>query len=110
MGSARMRRGWGDECACRAGAYLGRSLVGGMAVLLLRRIPRGSRRDAFPGAYSIIWLVLIAQNVLAQVVTGPLLGPRASWIEVSFSFFYLTLFLTSAVIIFHYQFVKVRSG
>ena len=84
-------------------------LVVGMAVLLSRRIPMSSRRDAFPGAYAIIWLVLIAQNVLAQVVTGPLLGSRASWIEVSFSFLYVTLFFTSAVIIFHYQFVKTRS-
>jgi hypothetical protein len=54
----------------------------------------------------MIWLVLIAQNVLAQLVTGPLLGPRASWIEVSFSLFYVVLFFASAVIVFHYQFVK----
>jgi hypothetical protein len=84
-------------------------LMVGTAVLLLRHIPRSSRRDPFPGAYGIIWLVLIAQNVLAQVVTGPPFGPRASWIEVSFSLLYVVLFLTSAVIIFHYQFVKVRS-
>jgi hypothetical protein len=85
-------------------------LVIGIVVLLLQRIPRNSRKDAFPGAYGLIWLVLIAQNVLAQVVTGPLLGPRASWNEVSFSFFYVTLFFTSAVIIFHYQFVQRRSA
>jgi hypothetical protein len=81
-------------------------LVVGMVVMLLRRIPRSSRRDAFPGAYGIMWLVLIAQNVLAQLVTGPILGPRASWIEASFSLFYISLFFTSAVIVFHYQFVK----
>ena len=84
-------------------------LVGGIAVLLSRRMPRSSRRDAFPGAYGIIWLVLIAQNVLAQVVTGPPFGPRASWIEFSFSLLYVVLFLTSAVIVFHCQFAKRRS-
>lgn len=81
-------------------------LVVGMAVLLRCRIPRSSRQDAFPGAYGMIWLVFIAQNVLAQLVTGPLLGPRASWIEVSFSLFYVVLFFVSAVIVFHFQFVK----
>jgi hypothetical protein len=84
-------------------------LVAGIVVLFLRRIPRSSRNDVFPGAYSIIWLVLIAQNVLAQVVTGPPFGPRASWIEFSFSLLYVVLFITSAVIIFHYQFLKTQS-
>jgi len=84
-------------------------LVVGMVVLLSRRIPRSARTDAFPGAYGIIWLVLIAQNVLAQVVTGPVLGPRASWIEASFSLLYVVLFVVSAVIVFHYQFVKLHS-
>ena len=84
-------------------------LVAGIAAHLLRRIPWNSRKDAFPGAYGIIWLVLIAQNVLAQVVTGPPFGPRASWIEFSFSLLYVVLFFISAVIIFHFQFVKTRS-
>src|SRR6267154_238644 len=81
-------------------------LVIGMAVFLLRRIPWAVRTDAFPRAHRIIWLVLIAENVLAQVVTGPVLGPRASWIEASFSLFYIVLFVASAVIVFHYQFIK----
>jgi hypothetical protein len=83
-------------------------LLVGMAVLLLRRIPWNVRTDIFPGAYAIIWLVLIAQNVLAQVVTGPVAGPRASWIEASFSILYVVLFCASAVIVFHYQFVKTH--
>src|SRR5437773_9466774 len=70
------------------------SLIIGLAVFLLRRIP-GARTDAFPRAYGIIWLVLIAENVLAQVVTGPVLGPRASWLEASFSLFYIVLFVAS---------------
>jgi len=78
----------------------------GIAVFLLRRIPFVVGTDVFPRAYGIIWLVLIAENVLAQVVTGPVLGPRASWVEASFSLLYIVLFLASAVIVFHYQFIK----
>ena len=40
-------------------------------------------------------------------LAGPVLGLRASWIEVSFSLLYLVLFAVSAVIVFHYQFVKI---
>ena len=67
-----------------------------------------SRDASHAGSTSsgIIWLVLIVQNVLAQVVTGPVLGPRASWIEASFSLLYVVLFVASAVIVFHYQFIK----
>jgi len=83
-------------------------LVVGIIKLLSRRIPWRLRTDLFPGAYGIIWLVLIAQNVLAQVVTGPVLGLRASWIEASFSLLYLILFAASAVTVFHYQFVKIH--
>jgi hypothetical protein len=76
-------------------------LVAGMAWLLAqarrRRLPVEVSRN--PAA--VIWLVLIAQNVLAQVVTGPLWGPRASWNEFAFSILYIVLFCLTAAIVFH---------
>jgi hypothetical protein len=74
--------------------------------LLVRRIPRDFQGDVFPHAYGIIWLVLITQNVIAQLVTGP---PTA-WNEMAFSIYYILLFLISAVIILHYRFIKLRSS
>jgi len=75
-----------------------------VAWVLLRRLPRDFQGDVFPHAYRIIWLVLITQNVIAQLVTGP---PTA-WNEMAFSIYYILLFLISAVIIFHYHFTKLR--
>jgi hypothetical protein len=48
-------------------------------------------------AYAVIWLVLIVQNVIAQLITGPL----SEWNEVAFSIYYVLLFLISAVIVYH---------
>jgi hypothetical protein len=59
--------------------------------------------DVLPNAWGIIWLVMIAQNVLAQVVTGPLWGPRASRTEFSFSIFCVIRFCVTAAIILHYR-------
>jgi hypothetical protein len=68
----------------------------------LRPLPKGFSGDVFPHAYPLIWLVLITQNVLAQLVTGPL----SAWNEVAFSIYYVLLFLISGVIVFHYQRMK----
>jgi hypothetical protein len=71
-------------------------------VLILWRIWRTrvtSRTDLFPHAYALIWLVLITQNILAQLVTGP----WSSWNEVAFSLYYLVLFALSAVTIHHFH-------
>jgi hypothetical protein len=78
-------------------------LVIGMFWILRQAKRREVPGEVFPHAYGIIWLVLIAQNVLAQVVTGPLVGPRLSWSEFAFSIFYAILFLLTAVIVFHYR-------
>jgi hypothetical protein len=59
----------------------------------------------FPEAYALIWLVLIAQNIIAQLVTGPL----SSWNEVVFSIYYLILFLLSGVTIYHFHNLKARA-
>jgi hypothetical protein len=82
-------------------------IVGFLGVLLrlrLRPLPRGFEGDVFPHAYRLIWLVLITQNILAQLVTGP----WSSWNEVVFSLYYVLLLAISAVIIHHYH--CLRSG
>jgi hypothetical protein len=58
-----------------------------------------SESDPFPHAYGLIWLVLLVQNVIAQLITGP----HSSWDETVFSFYYILLFLISAVIVHHYH-------
>ena len=46
-----------------------------------------------------MWLVLIVQNVIAQLVTGP----HSQWNEVAFSIYYLLLFAITAMIVIHYS-------
>jgi hypothetical protein len=73
-----------------------------VARVFLRPVPKGFQGDVFPHAYRLIWLVLITQNVIAQLVTGP---PTA-WNEMVFSIYYVLLFLITAVILLHFDFVK----
>jgi len=72
--------------------------------ILLRRIPKGFQGDVFPHAYRVIWVVLIVQNVLAQLVTGPL----SHWHETAFNIYYVLLFIISAVIVVHFHVMKTR--
>jgi hypothetical protein len=67
-------------------------------------LPKGYRGDVFPHAYRLIWLVLITQNVIAQLVTGP----HRAWNEQAFSFYYVLLFMISALIVHHFQFLKTH--
>jgi hypothetical protein len=67
--------------------------------ILLRPMSRHFRGDLFPHAAWVMGLVLIVQNGIAQLVTGPL----QHWNEAVFSIYYVLLFLTSAVIIIHYR-------
>jgi len=69
-----------------------------------RPLRKGFQGDVFPHAYRLIWLVLIVQNVLAQLVTGP----HTRWEETAFGLYYVLLFALSAVIIYHFQFVKTH--
>jgi hypothetical protein len=71
--------------------------------ILCRPRPTGPRGDRFPHAYGLAWLVVLVQNVLAQMITGPL----SDWREVVFNLYYVLLFLITAVIIYHYHFVQV---
>ncbi len=86
-----------------AGPLLLLSLLAILTSLLVQPLPRGFQGNAFPNAYRLMWLVLIVQNVIAQLITGPL----SSWPEVAFSIYYLLLFFISATILFHYHYVKV---
>jgi hypothetical protein len=63
-------------------------------ILLLARTSRQR-----PGAYGWIWVVLIVQNAIAQLITGPL----TQWKEAAFSIYYLLLFGITAVIVIHYR-------
>jgi hypothetical protein len=70
----------------------------GLIVRLRRRpLPRGFDGDVFPRAYLLIWLVLINQNLLAQLITGP----WTVWSEIFFSLYYVLLFVLSGVILHH---------
>jgi len=70
--------------------------------LLWRPLPRNFQGDTFPHSYRLIWLVLIVQNVIAQLITVP----HSSWPETAFSIYYLLLFFISAVIIYHFHWLK----
>ena len=82
------------------------SMFGLAAWIRARPLPRDFRGDVFPHAYRLIWLVLIVQNIIAQLITGPL----NVWNEAAFSIYYLLLFFISAVIIYHFQTVKNGSA
>ena len=57
----------------------------------------------FPHAYQLTWLVLITQNIIAQLITGP----HSNCNETAFSIYYLLLFMLSAVIIHHFHHLKL---
>jgi pilus assembly protein TadC len=66
---------------------------------LFRPLPRNFRGNLFPRAYGLLWLVLVVQNVMAQLITGPL----TQWNEFAFNIYYVLLFLITAVIVVHYH-------
>ena len=84
-------------------------MLAGLVWFLSRRLPRSFRGDLFPHAAWIMWLVLIAENIVAQVVTGPVFGPHARWDDFQFNLLYLILFALTAVISYHFQFIKSHS-
>jgi riboflavin transporter FmnP len=69
-----------------------------LAFYIWKRPITNDKADLFPNAARIIWIVLIIQNVLAQLVTGP----PTVWNEVIFNIYYVVLFLISAVIVHHH--------
>jgi len=65
-----------------------------------RRLPEDFAGDVFPHAYRLVWVMLIIQNVIAQLVTGP----PTEWNEVAFCIYYVLLFFITSVILYHYQY------
>ncbi len=82
---------------------VGPSLVIGLLALCAwifwRPLPKSFAGDAFRYATPIVWLALVWQNVLGQLVTGPL----SEWPEFAFAAYYVLLLLITAVIVIHYS-------
>lgn len=81
--------------------YLGLLIVALLAVLFWPR-QQESTKINFPFAYGVIWLVIISQNTIGQLVTGK----HSSWAESAFSIYYGLLFLITAVIVIYFRTVK----
>jgi hypothetical protein len=81
-------------------------LVGLAVWILYHRLPKVWEGDVFPHSYRLVWVVLIFQNALAQLVTGP----YTVWNEMAFKIYYVLLFVISAAILHHfYNVSKGRS-
>lgn len=81
-------------------------LVAGTVVIVLRlrkTKERIAHTNPIPEYGWIIWLVLIIQNFIAQLITGP----HRDWSEFSFAVYYFLLFVISGAIVYHYQYVKL---
>jgi len=78
----------------------------GLLIYLLksRPLPGGFSKDVFPHDYRLVWVVLVTQNVIAQLVTGP----YTVWNEMAFKIYYGLLFVLSAAIV-HYFWRARRS-
>jgi hypothetical protein len=79
-------------------------LVAILAWILFRPLPREFRGNLHPHAYGPMLLVLIVQNAIAQLVTGP----SSQRNEMAFSIYYVLLFTITGVIVFHTSSTKVR--
>ena len=88
-------------------AIVGPLLILGLVAIVLRiwfrPVDPTQRSNVFPHAYGLLWLVLLTQNTLAQLVTGP----WTAWNEVAFSIYYLVLFCLSAAIVHHFRCVRM---
>jgi hypothetical protein len=73
-----------------------------VARILLRPVLKEFPGDLFPHDYRLIWLVLITQNAIGQLITGP----HNIWNEMAFSIYYLLLMAISAVIVHHFRYLK----
>lgn len=90
---------WGDWLWRIIGPALLLGMLAICAAILWRPLPRNFAGDRFPRATAIMWLVLIVQNILAQLVTGP----RHVWSEFAFGVYYLLLLAITGVIVVHFS-------
>ena len=70
--------------------------------LAMRPVTRGPNGDLFPKDYDLIWIVLITQNVIAQLITGP----GRIWNEMAFKIYYLLLMIISCMIVYHIHSIR----
>lgn len=70
--------------------------------LRFRPLAPGFAGDAFPRDYRVMWMVLVIQNVIAQLVTGP----YTVWNEMAFKVYYLLLLAISGTIVHHFYELK----
>jgi len=77
-------------------------LAGLIFWLRLRPLPGRFQGDVFPHDYRLMWLVLITQNVMAQLVTGP----YTVWNEMAFKLYYLLLLVLSGSLLHHFDWLK----
>ena len=81
-------------------------LVGLLVWIRAKPVPDGFQGNVFPHAYRLLWLVLLTQNVIAQLITGPF----TVWNETVFNIYYLLLFVISAVIFHHFRCLREGHG
>ncbi len=75
-------------------------LVYGIWVIVRRR-PRDFSGELFPYATTIVVASLLHQNIIAQLITGPVRPWK--WVEQIFSVYYLVLFAVTLLIVYHYH-------
>ncbi|HSZ57194.1 MAG TPA: hypothetical protein VK797_16115 [Tepidisphaeraceae bacterium] len=83
--------------------YFGPAILAGLIAagtcVLIGSLMGRSRRDASRHAYAWMWLVLLVQNAIAQLITGP----HTQWSETAFGIYYLLLFAITAVIVLYFR-------
>ena len=73
-------------------------LILALGLWFISRKPTATRKaDTERKEYALVWLVLIVQNIFAQLVTGP----GSSWTEFAFDAYYVMLFIISGLIVAH---------
>jgi hypothetical protein len=86
--------------------YFGPAILAGLIAvgicILVRSLLGRSKQHVTQHAYGWMWFVLLVQNAIAQLITGP----HSEWKETAFSIYYLLLFAITGVIVVHYEFVK----
>lgn len=73
-------------------------LIGICVCALFWPVARNFRGDLFPHAGWLVALVLVQQNIIAQLITGPL----DQWNEAAFSIYYALLFAITVPIVLYY--------
>lgn len=93
---------WGDLYWRYIGPAVLLVLVVIVGLALMRRFMAPKEGDRVPHAWAFMVLVLVVQNTLAHVVTGPL----TDWKEAIFNLYYVLLFFLTATILYHYHFIQ----